>query len=106
MNRLKKNDMCSKCNNSVCKVYGGTCKKYRMMHLVKRLFCKHTNSEVVCWHWTHGWSTYEIRFLEIQLRCNDCGKYYFAEIRDRDECYKFIARHKDKRWSETCRPVL
>ena len=97
---------CSKCNNSVCKVYGGTCRKYRIMRFVKQLFCNHIDSEVVCWHWTHGWSTYEIRFLEIQLRCNICGKYYFAEIRDWDECYKFIARHKDKRWSETCKPVL
>lgn len=73
----------------------------------KKLFCRHkNNNEVVCWHWTHGWNTNEIRFLEIQLRCNDCGKYHFAYIKDWNECYEFIDKFKDKEWSDTCHPVL
>ena len=24
------------------------------MNFIKKLFCKHKNSEVICWHWTHG----------------------------------------------------
>ena len=53
-----------------------------MKEIFKRLFCRHKNNEVVCWHWTHGWSTSELRFIEIQLKCNNCGKYHFMDIRD------------------------
>lgn len=76
------------------------------MKFLKKLFCRHKHSEVICWHWTHGYSTYEIRFLEIQLKCKYCGKYHFAEIGDWNECYKFIDKHKDKEWSNICHPVL
>lgn len=72
----------------------------------KGLFCKHANNEVVCWHWTHGIDTNEVRFLEIQLKCNDCGKYHFAYIYDWNKCDKFISEHKDKFWSSNCQPVL
>ena len=67
-----------------------------MKKFFKQLFCRHKNSEVICWHWTHGWNDNEIRFLEIQLRCKNCGKYYFAQIKDWNECDKFISKHKDK----------
>lgn len=77
-----------------------------MKDFLKKLFCKHKNNEVVCWHWTHGDSGMEIRFVEAQLKCNDCGKYHFLHIYDWDKCDEFIAKHKDKRWSETCKPVL
>lgn len=73
---------------------------------LKKLFCRHKNSEVVCWHWTHGLSTNEYSFIEIQLKCNDCGKYYFADIRDCIKYKNFISKHKDKEWSDTCKPVL
>lgn len=73
---------------------------------LKQLICKHKNNEVVCWHWTHGISTYEIRFLEIQMRCKDCSKYHFKYIRDWNECKKFISKHKNKQWSDECKPVL
>lgn len=44
---------------------------------LKRLLCKHNNeNEVVCWHWTHGINDNEIRSVEVQLKCNDCGKYH------------------------------
>ena len=47
--------------------------------MLKKIFCKHKDNEVICWHWTHGEGTNEIRFLEIQLRCKNCGKYHFYE---------------------------
>lgn len=77
-----------------------------MKNLLKKIFCRHKNSEVVCWHWTHGPLTNDIRYLEIQFKCNDCGRYYFREIRDWNDCYKFIDKYPDKRWSNTCKPVL
>ena len=77
-----------------------------LINYIRSCFCKHENSEVICWHWTHGYNTSEIRFLEIQMRCNDCGKYYFVEIRDWNKCYEFIEKYKDKQWSCTCKPVL
>ena len=74
--------------------------------MINKLFCRHKNSRVICWHWTHGANTNEIRFLEVQLRCNDCGKYYFRYIYDWEECYNFTYKYKDKEWSESCRPIL
>ena len=40
------------------------------------------------------------------LKCDDCGKYYFVEMRGWNQCEKFVSQYKDKEWSETCRPVL
>lgn len=40
--------------------------------MLSKLFCKHKNNNVICWHWTHGVNSNEIRFLEIQLKCNNC----------------------------------
>ena len=74
--------------------------------MLSKLSCKHKNSEIVCWHWTHGANMNEIRFLEIQLKCNDCGRYYFRYIYDWNKCYKFIDKYKDKEWSDNCKPVL
>ena len=73
---------------------------------MRKLFCRHKDSEVVCWHWTHGFNTNEIRFLEIQLKCNDCGKYHFKTIKDWNKCEEFISKHKDKQWSDICKPIL
>lgn len=74
--------------------------------MILNLFCKHKNSEIVCQHWTHGYNSNEIRYLEIQLKCNDCEKYYFGYIYDWNECYKFTYKYKDKEWSKSCKPVL
>ena len=74
------------------------------MKKLKQLFCKHKDNKVICWHWTHGEATNEIRFLEIQLRCKNCGKYHFKYIRDWNTCERFIAQNKDKQWGK-CQPV-
>ena len=31
---------CIKCNNDICKAYGGTCRKYRIINFFKKLFKK------------------------------------------------------------------
>lgn len=77
-----------------------------MISTLRRIFCKHKNSEVVCWHWTHGINGNEIRFLEIQMKCNYCGKYFFKHIKNWDKCYDFIKKYPDKEWSDKCKPVL
>ena len=37
-----------------------------MKGFLRKILCKHKNSEVICWHWTHGPNGNDIRFLEIQ----------------------------------------
>lgn len=76
------------------------------MKILRKLFCKHKNSEIVCWHWTHGQNDNDARFLEIQEKCNECGKYYFNYIKDWNKCDKFISKYPDKQWSNTCKPIL
>ena len=73
--------------------------------MLKKIFCKHKDNEVICWHWTHGEATNEIRFIEIQLRCKNCDKHHFKNIRDWNECEKFISKNKDKQWGK-CQPIL
>lgn len=74
--------------------------------MIKRLFCRHKNREVVCWHWTHGLNGNEARYLEIQYKCNDCGKYFFRYITGWDNCKKFISQNMEKAWSNVCKPEL
>lgn len=57
----------------------------KMIKRIMNLFCRHKNSEVVCWHWTHGYNDNDIRFLEIELKCKDCRKYFFRYIKDWNE---------------------
>ena len=65
------------------------------MKLLKKLFCRHRNNSVVCWHWTHGPNANEIRYLEIQLKCNDCGSKIKGNgridiyLKDYNTCMKF-----------------
>lgn len=73
---------------------------------LKKLFCRHKNSEVVCWHWVHCDNSHGVRILEIQSKCHDCGRYYLWYIYQIDECYEFINMYPDKEWSSYCRPVL
>lgn len=68
------------------------------MNFFKKLFCKHKNSEVVCWHWTHGPISNDPIFLEIQRKCLRCGKYYFEYIRDSKKYNTFTKRYLKKRW--------
>ena len=77
-----------------------------MKDFFKKLFCKHKHNEVICWHWTHGWSSNEPAFIEVQLRCKDCGKYHFMDIQDPREYDEFTFENADKKWSDTCKPVL
>jgi hypothetical protein len=76
------------------------------MNFIKKLFCKHKNSEVICWHWTHGPNGNDIRYLEIQRKCSDCGRFFFSYIENRNDCEKFVSKYPDKQWSNKCKPVL
>ena len=73
---------------------------------LKQLFCRHKNSEVVCWHWTHGPNGNDTAFLEVQLKCNDCDQRYFIHIRDWDKCREIIEKHKDKEWPGFCNRMI
>lgn len=80
--------------------------KFNIKKFLRQLFCRHKHGDIICWHWTHGINDNEIAFIEIQLKCKDCGKYYYAEIRDRNQCNQFVEKQKDKEWSDVCCPVL
>ena len=75
------------------------------MNIIQKLLCRHKRSDVVCWHWTHGPNGNDILFLEIQKRCKDCGKIYFKNIENRDECDAFTAKYPEKQWSDKCKPI-
>ena len=85
-----------------------------MKNYLKKIFCKHKNNELVCWHWTHGFITNKttttltssIGNIEVQYRCEDCGKYYFRHIENWLKCEEFATKYKDKQWPDTCKPVL
>lgn len=77
-----------------------------MKGFLKKILCKHKNSEVICWHWTHGPNGNDIRFLEIQRKCTECGKYFFTHIKGQDECNRFVSHYPEKEWSDKCKPVL
>lgn len=50
------------------------------MNFLKRLLCKHKDREMLRWHYTHGYNGMEPRFIEIEYKCNDCGKISFREF--------------------------
>lgn len=71
----------------------------------KKIFCRHKTSEVICWHWTHGPNGNDPRSIEMQLKCNICGKYYFRYIENPIKCIEFSKLYSDKKWSDNCKPV-
>ena len=76
-----------------------------MIRYLKMKFCKHENSEVICWHEVRK---FDESWIAIQYKCNDCGKYYFDYImRDNVKMYdSFMKEHADKRYSEDCKMVV
>ena len=77
-----------------------------MKEFLKKLFCRHEQIEVICWYWTHGINAHATRFIEVQLKCKQCGKCFFIDIRDPKKYDEFIHKHVAKYWTDTCRPVL
>ena len=45
-------------------------------------------------------------FWKFRKKCKDCGKYHFSYIKDWNQCDQFIAKYPNKKWSDTCKPVL
>ena len=66
------------------------------MNILKRLFCKHKNKEMIRWHYTHGYNGMEPRFIEIEYKCNDCGKVFYKYLYN--NMTEFEQKHAEKRW--------
>lgn len=73
------NSLCTKCDNDVCKVYGGRCKKYRIIKFLRKLFCKH-NYEKVAWCEEYDEHRNE-RYAARLYKCNKCGKEIWVDGR-------------------------
>ena len=72
-----------------------------------KLFCKHKNSEMVCWHRVHPNYDFDPLAIEYQKKCNDCGKYYIRWFpMSASYTNDFIEKYKDYEWSNICKPVL
>lgn len=64
------------------------------MGFLKRLLCKHHNREMLRWHYTHGYNGMEPLFIEIEYKCNDCGKVFYQELHKK--MTEFADKHADK----------
>lgn len=71
---------------------------------IKNLFCFHKHGKVICWHYVKPLYGYYTTIIEVQLKCDKCGKYYFRYVYPNyfDE---FVKQHKNKQWSDTCKQV-
>lgn len=76
-----------------------------MKELFRKLFCRHKDNNVICWHWTHGITSHEPPFLEVLLRCKTCGKYQFTTIQDPKRFDEFVSTYAEKEWADTYKPV-
>ena len=57
--------------------------------MIKRLFCRHKDTRVTHWVWTHGPGGYEPRYIEARLKCNKCDKEKYISIKDPDKFNEF-----------------
>lgn len=65
-----------------------------IMNFIKKAFCKHKNKEILRWHYTHGYNVMEPTFIEIEYRCNDCGKIFYQDLHK--DMKEFAEKHADK----------
>ena len=49
-----------------------------------QLKCKHYDSELLRWHWTHGPIGNEPAFIEAEYHCTKCGKIVYLSLRGRE----------------------
>lgn len=73
------NSLCANCDNDVCKVYGGRCKKYRIINFFRELFCKHSY-EKIAWREEYDKSRNE-RYAARLYKCHKCGKAMWVDGR-------------------------
>lgn len=64
------------------------------MRFLKGLFCKHHNREMLRQHYTHGYNGMEPSFIEIEYKCNDCGKVFYQDLHE--DMKEFAEKHVDK----------
>ena len=73
------NSLCMKCDNDVCKVYGGRCKKYCIIKFFRIIFCKH-NYQKIAWCEEYDKHRNE-RYAARLYKCNKCGKEIWVDGR-------------------------
>lgn len=66
------------------------------MNILKRLFCRHKISEMLRWHYTHGYNGIEPSFIEVEYKCNDCGKVFYKYLYNNMK--EFEQKYAEKRW--------
>lgn len=64
------------------------------MNILKKIFCRHKNNEIVCWHWTHGQAVLEEPETE-NYRMSDICKDR-ETLRPKYE--QFIQTERGKEW--------
>ena len=94
MNRTEyNNSLCAKCDNDVCKVYGGRCKKYCIVNFFRRLFCKHNYTRII---WYEEYDKHRNQRYSMRLyQCNKCGKEIWVDGR-----YDYILWEEIKKYSK------
>ena len=52
----------------------------KLKKLWKQLFCNHYYVTCLRWHWTHYPNDYDLRSVEIEYQCNNCGKIFYLHL--------------------------
>lgn len=45
----------------------------KIKRFFQRLFCKHTEADLLRWHWAHGPYGDDHLFIQAEYRCKECG---------------------------------
>lgn len=63
---------------------------------IKQFFCSHKyHSNLVVWHWFHGYDGNTNGAIEGLGYCKKCGKY-FSIVRYHQAAYKFAQKYEDR----------
>lgn len=72
-----------------------------MLEYIKRIIkqhkCQH-DMEVSKWHWTHGPTGSEPKYIEVEYICTRCGKLAYIELIGKDASEWENAMQDYKRW--------
>lgn len=64
----------------------------------RQLFCKHADSDLLRWHWTHGPYGNDPAFIEAEYRCKECGKivYLYQRGQEAHDWAKVMGDYKER----------
>lgn len=65
--------------------------------LIKQYKCQH-DMELSKWHWTHGPTGSDPRYIEAEYICSKCGKIDYLELNRKDSEEWEEAMKDYKRW--------